>query len=168
MIEYFEIGVVANTHGLRGDLKIFPTTDDVRRFDLLKIALLEINGERKEIPIERIWYHKQFAMLKLQGIDDANAGQRLKGARILVHRDNALPLDDDEYYLADLLGLRVVSDLGEELGEIADVLFTGANDVYVVKNPQGEQILIPVIKKCVLNVDIAGGMVVVHLMEGLR
>jgi len=168
MTEYFEIGVIANTHGLRGDLRVFPTTDDRRRFDLLKTALIEQGAERFELEIQRVWYHKQFVMLKLAGIDDVDAAARLKGARVLIHRRDALPLAEDEYYLADLLGLRAITVDGEVLGEVADVLFTGANDVYVVKNDKGGQILLPAIKKCLLKIDIEKGEILVNLLEGLR
>jgi len=166
--EYFEIGKIAGTHGLKGDLRVFPTTDDKRRFELLDFLRIELREKTIEIKIERIWYHKQFVMVKLAGYDDATSAQTLKGGRVMIHRDQALPLEEDEYYLADLLGLRVFTEDGEDLGELTDVLFTGANDVYVVKNEAGAQILIPAIKKCVLDVDIAAGRVLVRLMEGLR
>jgi 16S rRNA processing protein RimM len=118
--------------------------------------------------VENVWYHKQFVMIKFGGIDDMNAAETLRGAEIKIDDSEALPLGEDEYYIRDLLGLRVVTDEGETLGELSDVLQTGANDVYVVKNKNDGQVLIPAIAQCVLDVDIGARAMTVHLLEGLR
>jgi 16S rRNA processing protein RimM len=168
MQEYFEIGKIVNTHGLRGDIKIYPTTDDVKRFEKLSELTIKLNGKEKREKIERLWYHKNMVMMKLVGVDDANAAAQLKSAVIIVPRAEALPLGNDEYYLSDLLGLAVNTQEGEALGTIADVLFTGASDVYIVRRDGVKDILIPAIKDCILNVDIEKKEMTVKLLEGLR
>lgn len=169
-MNYFEIGKIVNTQGLRGDVRVVPVTDDKTRFELLETALVRMGEQQKitEIPIERVWYHKGFVILKLQGVDDINAAEKLRGGVIVVSPELALPLDEGEYYLRDLLDMEVTTTDGERLGRITDVLQTGANDVFVVKNEGAKDLLIPHIKQCVVSVDVEGKMMVVELMEGLR
>ena len=168
-INYFEIGKIVNTQGIKGDVRVVPMTDDKTRFELLESVLVRINETKLlEIPIERVWYHKNFVMLKLQGVDDINAADQLRGGVIVVSPELALPLDDGEYYLRDLLDMKIVTTDGEELGIITEVLQTGANDVFVVKKEGCKDLLIPHIKKCVISVDVAGKTMLVKLLEGLR
>jgi len=167
-MDYFEIGKIVNTVGVRGELKIYPTTDDARRFDLLNdVNVVLESGQNVVFPIEKVRYHRNLVMLKLKGVDDKDKAEKLRGSTIVVARADALPLEADEYYIPDLVGLDVVAENGDVLGIIKDVLVTGANDVYIVKQPEGKDILIPAIKQCILNVDIAGGRIIVRLLEGL-
>lgn len=168
MDSYLRIGIITNTHALKGELKIKPTTDDPARFDNMSSITVLLKGERQSYNLNRVWHHKGMVMLKLAGIDDIDAAARLKGAEIIVSRAEALPLAEGEYYHADLLGLRVITDEGEELGTLSQIFDTGANDVYNVTPVQGKAILIPAIKQCILNVDIAAGVMTVHLLKGLR
>ena len=164
--DYFEIGVIVNTQGVKGEVRIFPKTDNPKRFDSLKALYLKEQG--KEYPLERVRYYKNLVIAKLLGIDDLNTAELLKGQTIIIPRELAMPLNDDEYYVADLVGLEVITTDGEALGILADVLFTGANDVYVVRKDGVKDLLLPAIKQCIVNTDIAGGRMVVRLLEGLR
>jgi 16S rRNA processing protein RimM len=165
---YLEIGRIVNTHGLKGDLRVMPSTDSIKRFELLNSIEVILNAQIISLEIERVWYHKHFVMLKFKGIDDATSAERYKTATIIIPKSLALPLEDDEYYIGDLVSMKVHEACGNELGTIIDVLFTGANDVYVVKNDEGKQILIPALKQCILKVDVANKLMIVKLLEGLK
>ncbi|MCL2376903.1 MAG: ribosome maturation factor RimM [Defluviitaleaceae bacterium] len=168
MNDYFEIGKIVNTVGISGEIKIFPTTDDAKRFGLLDTISIMLDGKLVEKTIRSVRYHRNLVMMKLEGIDDVNAATALRGGVIIVPRAQALPLEENEYYMKDLLGISVFAEDGEKLGVLADVLFTGANDVYVVKNSDAKDLLIPAISKCVLGIDIEGKRMTVRLLEGLR
>lgn len=168
MEDMLQVGVITQTHGIKGEVKVFPTTDDAQRFKKLKKVTLDNGKERRELEITSVKFFKNLVILKFKGIDDINEVEKYKKAALFVIREDAVPLGENEYFIADLIGLRVVSEEGEELGTLDDVLQTGANDVYVVKNDKGEEILVPAIKDCVKNVDIDGGEIILHLLPGLR
>lgn len=168
MQDLLQVGAVTSTHGLHGEVKVYPTTDDPKRYKKLKKVLLDMEKQRKEVEIERVRFFKNMVIVKFKGIDDINDVQHYKGAKLYVTRENAVPLAEDEYFAADLIGLLAVSDENEELGSVSDVLQTGANDVYVIQQPNGNELLIPAIKDCIKNIDISGGKMVVHLLPGLR
>lgn len=159
----FLIGKIVNTQGVHGEMRVIPTTDDITRFELLDSVFID----NTEYEIEKIRYHKQFVLLKLKGIDDMTAAEKYKTKEVRIPESLALPCDEDEYYVKDLYGMKVVDESGSELGEIKDIVFTGANDVYIVKPKAGKDILIPAIKDCVLRVDVPNKIMKVHLMEGL-
>lgn len=163
---YFEIGKIIGTHGLKGTLKVFPTTDDPKRFELLEKAIINIAGVTNEYSIKKVAYHKNIVLLTLDNIDDINAAEKLKGGTIIVEQKNAIPLDEDEYYNRDLYDMEVFTVSGEYIGVLEQIYITGANDVYgVVKD--GKEILIPAIKQCIIDVDVPNKKMVVKLMEGL-
>ena len=178
MTEYFQVGVITQTHGLRGEVKVFPTTDDPARFGQLEEVLLYppedkfgigIAAQEKPIrtlAIERARFFKQFVILKFRGLDRIEDVENLARCRLCVMRRDAAPLEENEYYIADLIGLSVEDEEGRDLGTLTDVLSTGANDVYVVKGPERE-ILIPAIRDCILSVDLPAGKMRVHLLAGL-
>jgi len=168
--DLLQVGAVTSTHGLRGEVKVFPTTDDPMRYKKLKKVFLEMEmkKQQKELEIERVRFFKNMVIVKFKGIDDINDVQQYKGAKLFVTREDAVPLGEDEYFAADLVGLLAVSDEREELGVVSDVLKTGANDVYVVRQPDGKELLIPAIKDCIQKIDISGGKMAVHLLPGLR
>ena len=168
MTDYFEIGKIVNTVGVMGELKIFPTTDDAKRFGLLDTISIMINGAIVEKTVEKVRYHRNLVMLRLNGVDNVDAANALRGGIIVVERANALPLAENEYYLKDLLGVSVCTEEGENLGVLRDVIFTGANDVYVVGSGDGKDLLIPAISQCILSVNIPDKQVIVRLLEGLR
>ena len=169
MTDYFSIGEIVNVHGIRGEIKILPATDDPGRFELLKEFEVFFKDCTKKYEVEHIRLQKSVVFAKLAGVDDRTAADRLKGGVIKVTRSNALPLDDDEYYQSDLLDMDVVTGDGEYLGQITQIIETGANDVYVVKPKEnGKNLLIPAIKECILSVSVADKKMTVSLLKGLR
>ncbi|NLK20985.1 MAG: 16S rRNA processing protein RimM [Epulopiscium sp.] len=169
MPDYIEIGKIVNTQGIKGDLRVIPTTDDPKRFELLECIYIEKKNELIKYEIERVWYHKQFVILKLKEIVSMNDGEALKNTIIKIPKELALPLEEDEYYIGDLYDMEVYTDEDEYLGKINDIIFTGSNDVYIVKNETDKkEILIPAIKQCILNINIEEKKMIVALMEGLR
>lgn len=168
MDDYFVIGDIVNTQGIKGEVRVIPCTDDESRFELLDSIFVEQKGKMKEFNIENVRYHKQFVLLKLEGIDDMTAAEKLKGSVVKIPPEDALPLEEGEYYIRDLYDMEVFTDEGEKLGILSDILFTGANDVYVVKAEKGKDILIPAIKECILDVDVENKKMTVKLLKGLR
>lgn len=168
MENYFVIGNIVNTQGIKGEVRVMPTVDDVSRFELLDHIFVDRKDNIKEYEIENVRFHKQFVLLKLKGIDDMTAAETLKGTVVKITEDMAVPCEEDEYYIRDLYDMEVVTVEGEKLGIISDVIFTGANDVYAVKNEEGKEILIPAIKDCIINVDVENNTMTVKLLEGLR
>ena len=167
MEKLFQVGVISSTHGVRGEVKVFPTTDDVKRFKKLKKVILDTGREHLPLEVESVKFFKQFAIVKFKGIDNINDIEKYKGKSLLVDREHAVKLKKDEYFIADMIGLRVITDDGEEFGTLKDVLETGANDVYIIDSVKHGEVLIPAIKQCVLDVDIENNKMVIHLMEGL-
>lgn len=167
MEELLKVGVITQTHGIRGEVKVFPTTDDAARFEDLKQVVLDTGKETIPLEIEHVKFFKQFVILKFKGYDSINDIERYKRCPLLVTRENAVLLEEDEYFIADMIGMKVVTDEGEDFGILKDVMETGANDVYVIEHPQAGQVLIPAIKECILDVDIPGKLMKIHVMDGL-
>lgn len=165
--QIFEAGQICNVHGLRGEVKILAWTDYPEKFEEFDHVLLKEKNEYIKIGIRSIKYQKSNIIAKLSGIDSVDDAEKLKGKTVYVERDQLGELDEG-FYISDLIGIDVITDEGENLGKISDVLQTGANDVYVVKNENGSEILLPVIDECVLSVDIDECVCRVHLLEGLR
>lgn len=165
--ERLQVGVIASTHGVRGEVKVFPTTDDVKRFRRLKEVLLDTGKEQLSLEIEGVKFFKQFAILKFKGIDNINDIEKYKGKSLFVTRENAVKLKKDEYFIADLIGLKILDEDGNDIGVLNDVMETGANDVYVIAMHDGRELLLPAIKQCVLQVDTENGFVKIHILEGL-
>lgn len=165
--EYFRIGVITSTHALKGDVKVFPTTEDPARFKELKDAFIHDGKGYMPVKITKASFFRQFVILHFEGKDRIEDVESLVKKEIYVDRAHAIPLEEGEYYISDLIGLSVYDeDDGRLLGELTDVLQTGANDVYVVTK-DGQEILIPVIEECIRKVDLETGEVHVHLLPGL-
>ena len=162
-----QVGVISSTHGVRGEVKVFPTTDDVKRFKRLKEVILDTGKEELMLKIESVKFLKQFVNLKFKGFDNINDIEKYKTKSLYVTRANAVRLRKDEYFIADLQGLTVIDEAEQVIGTLRDVMETGANDVYIVDMTDGREVLIPAIKECILNVDIEGGKIQVHIMDGL-
>jgi len=168
MDDLLKVGVITSTHGIRGEVKVFPTTDDPKRFLDLEEIILDTGKEKKTLSIQYVKFFKNMVILKFKEFDNINDVEIYRQKDLYVTREQAVPLEENEYFIADLIGLKAVSDEGEELGEIADVLQTAANDIYVIKKKGTLDLLVPAIRECVLSVNIAGGMVTLHLLPGLR
>ena len=168
MQEFLEIGQIVNTFGIKGQLKVKPFTDDMERFEELKTVYICKKNEMKKVEIEDVKYNKQCVLLKVKGIEDLTEAEKYKGLFLKIDRKDAKKLPKDTYFIADILGLEVYTDEGELLGKVDDIFPTGANDVYVVKNELGKQILLPSIPEVIKEIDLEKGKVIVHLIEGLR
>ena len=168
MQEYFEVGQIVNTFGIKGQLKVKPFTDDINRFEELKTVYICKKNEMKKVEIEDVKYNKQCVLLKVKGIEDLTQAEKYKGLFLKIDRKDAKKLPKDTYFIADILGLEVYTDEGELLGKVDDIFPTGANDVYVVKDKLGKQILLPSIPEVLKEIDLEKGKVIVHLIEGLR
>lgn len=165
----FQIGVITSPHGVAGEVNVFPTTDDPKRFKRLKEVILVQGKTEKVVAIESVKFFKQMVILKLSGYDDRDGVEKLRQCSLFVERDKAVRLQRDEYFIADLIGLKVLDDDkdGEEIGILEDVMTTGANDVYVIKLKDGRELLLPAIKQCVIDVNVEEGFVRIHILEGL-
>ena len=167
MENLLRVGVITSTHGVRGEVKVFPTTDDMNRFKKLKSVILDTGKEHKTLNIEGVKFFKNMVILKFKGFDNINDVEMWRQKDLLITRDQAVKLNPDENFIVDLIGLNVLTDEGETLGVMKDVLQTGANDVYIVKTAAGKEVLLPAIKDCILNVDLEKGEMLVHILPGL-
>ena len=167
MEKSLQVGVITATHGLKGEVKVFPTTDDPNRFRRLKEVILNTGREERVLEIEGVKFFKQMVILKFKGLDDIGDVEKFRRGTLSVTRENAVKLKRNEYFIADLIGMRVENEDGSELGTLQDVIATGANDVYDVRLSDGRQVLIPAIRECILSVDVEEGRMRVHLLDGL-
>lgn len=167
MENMLRVGVITSPHGIKGEVKVFPTTDDAKRFKELKKVILDTGKEYIPMEIEHVKFFKNMVILKFKGYDNINEIEKYKSKDLLITRDQAVDLAPDEYFITDLIGLAVVSDQGVELGTLKDVLETGANDVYVVAMKDGKELMLPAIGDCILNVDLEQRRMEVHVLEGL-
>ena len=167
MKEKLEVGQIVNTFGIKGFVKIYPYVDDISRFDNLKKVYIKSKKIDKELPIEEVIYHKNMVLIKFKGIETVEEAEKLKNAYVEIDREDAIPLEEGEYFIADLLGLDVYIDTGEKLGVLEDIYNTGSSDIYVVKNELGKQFLLPYIDEVIKKIDLENGRITVHLIEGL-
>ena len=167
MEDLLQVGVITQTHGVRGEVKVFPTTDDVNRFKKLKQVILDTGKETMPLEIQSVKFFKQFVILKFKGIDNINDIEKYKRCSLYVTREHAVPLEEDEYFIADMIGMEVCTEDGKIFGTLKDVIETGANDVYVIENAEHGEVLVPAIKECIRSVDIEKGQMMIHLMDGL-
>ncbi len=167
MENMLRVGVISSTHGVRGEVKVYPTTDDPNRFKKLKTVVLDISPEPVTLHIESVRFFKNMVILKFKEFQSLNEVERYKGKDLLIGREQAVKLGPDENFIIDLIGLKVVTDEGEDFGVLKDVLKTGANDVYIIQGKEGKEYLFPAIKQCILNVDLESRTILVHIMDGL-
>lgn len=167
MEDRLQVGVITQTHGVRGEVKVFPTTDDANRFTELKKVYLDTGKELLKLEIQNVKFFKQFVILKFKGIDNINDIEKYKRCPLLIDREDAVELEEDEYFIADLIGMDVVLEDGSAFGTLKDVLETGANDVYIINTKEHGEVLIPAIEECILDVDIEAKKMKIHLMNGL-
>ena len=176
MTEYFEVGVIVKAHGLKGEVNVFPTTDDPARFKKLKKVIVDTGREgKKELNIERVKLGSKFVIVKFKEFNDINEVERLRQKPLIIPREDAIKLEPGEYYLADLVGMKVVDEDGKELGILQQVIQTGANDVYEMKRTDidseagdvADTVMIPGISECVKNIDVENMVMTIHVMNGL-
>lgn len=167
MQEYLEIGQIVNTHGLKGYLKVVPFTDDINRFKTLKTVYIVFKNELLECEIEDVRFVKNLVNIKLSKIDDINEAEKYKGCYLKINRKDAKKLDENTYFIVDLIGLNVYDEQENEIGILEEIFQTGSNDVYVVKTADGKQILLPAISKVIKKVDIEQGKIIVDISQGV-
>ena len=167
MLPNLEVGQIVNTFGIKGMVKVMPFTDDIRRFDKLDKVYIEKNKSKKEYKIEEVKYHKNMVLIKFEGIDKIEQAEELRNSYWTVSRDSVEELEEGRYYIVDLLGLDVYTDEQVLLGTLDDIFNTGSNDIYVVKNKKGKQILLPAIEDVIKQVDLENKKIIVHLLPGL-
>lgn len=167
MQDILQVGAVTSTHGLAGEVKVFPTTDDPKRFKKLKKVLIDTGKGMRELEVAHVKFFKNLVILKFCGCDKIEDVMGFKGRDLYVTRENAVKLKKNEYFIADLIGMKVFLEDGTYLGMLAEVLQTGANDVYEVHMEDGREVLVPAIRQCILDVDIEAEKMTVHLLEGL-
>ena len=165
--EYFEIGQIVNTFGIKGFVKIVPYTDDLERFEELESVFVVKNKELIDMQIEEVKYHKNLVLVKFKGIEDINMAEKYKGCYIKIKREKARKLPEGTYFIADLIGMDVYDDKGNLLGKVDDIYNNKSHDIYVVKNDLGKQVLLPSTKEVIQSVDIDNGKIIVHLIDGL-
>ena len=167
MTKYLEIGQIVNTFGIKGMVKVKPFTDNIERFNNLEKIYIKNKSGQTEYKIQEVKYHKNMVLVKFEGIENPEQADLLRNAYLEVDREHAVPLEEGTYYIVDLIGLEVYTEEGKLLGKVDDIYNTGANDIYVIKDELGKQVLLPGIKDVIKNVDLEGGKITVHLIPGL-
>ncbi|MEE0397657.1 MAG: ribosome maturation factor RimM [Lachnospiraceae bacterium] len=167
MTDRLKVGVVTSVHGIKGEVKVFPTTDDSRRFKKLKQVYLDTGKEMLPLEIEGVKFFKQMVILKFKGYENPDDVMKFRQKELWIDRKDAVRLSKDEYFIADLIDMEVCDEEGKLIGTLKDVISTGANDVYAVETPEGKEVLFPAIRQCVLDVDTEARKMTVHVMEGL-
>ena len=166
MQKRLEVGHIVNTFVIKGEVKVTPFTDDINRFDDLKKVYVKTRKEDKLYKVENVRYHKNMVLLKLEGIENPEQAELLKNSYLEIDREDAIPLKEGQYFIVDLIGLDVYTDEGNLLGKVDDIYNTGANDIYVVKDELGKQVLLPGIKEVIKEVKL-DDKIIVHLIPGL-
>lgn len=167
MEDLLKVGVITTTHGVRGEVKVYPTTDEPERFLELDYVLLDTGRELRKLEIKNVKFFKNLVILKFKGVDNINDIEKYKGRDLWIPREEGQELEEDEYYIADLLGMSVVLEDGQEFGTLKDVMETGTNDVYIIDSAEHGEVLLPAIKECILDVDLEKNVMTIHLMKGL-
>ena len=168
MQEYFEVGKIVNTYGIKGFVKVVPYTDDITRFEKLKNVYIDFKGNLILMTIDEVSYSKGNVLLKFKEAPDINMVEKYKNSFIKIPRKDAVKLPKDSYFVADLIGLEVYTEEGRLLGKLDDIFKTGSNDVYVVKSEDGKQTLLPAIKDVIKNIDFENKKIIVNLLKGLE
>lgn len=161
------VGVITSPHGVHGEVNVYPTTDDIQRFKKLKKCYIDTKKELKPVEIDGVKFFKGMVILHFKDTDDRNIIEKFRQCDLLIDREDAVKLEEGEYFICDIIGFKVITDEGKDLGILEDVIQTAANDVYQVKTPEGKEVLIPSIKDCIINRDFEAGTVTVHLLPGL-
>lgn len=167
MDDLLRIGVITTTHGVRGEVKVFPTTDDARRFDDCDEVILVTKEEQMTLHVERVRYFKNLVIVKFKEFNDINQVETFRKCDIMVTREHAVSLEEGEFFLCDIIGAKVVEEDDTPIGTVTDVMETGANNVFVIQTEEGKEVLFPSIPECIRKVDVENQIVVAHIMPGL-
>lgn len=167
MQEMLEIGQIINTFGIKGFVKVIPFTDDIKRFDNLEKVYVKTKKEIKEYEIEEVKYHKNMVLIKFKGINKLEEANLLRESYLKIDRKDSIPLEEDAYFIVDLIGLEVYTEEGVLLGRLEDIFNTGSNDIYVVKDELGKQVLLPAIAEVIKEINVENKKIIVHLLNGL-
>lgn len=167
MQKNLEIGQIVNTFGIKGYVKVVPYVDDIERYNELKKVYVKTKNEIKEYEVEDVKYQKSMVLLKLKGVERVEEAEKLRNSFLEVDRENAIELEEGEYFIADLIGIPVITEEGKELGKLEDIYNRGSSDIYVVKDELGKQILLPAIEEVIKEINIEDNKIVVHIIEGL-
>lgn len=165
--KYFEIGQIVNTFGIKGMVKVNPFTDDISQFEKIQSILVDKKGNLIEMQIEEVKYSKNQILLKLKGIETIEEAERYRNCYLKLPREKARKLPEDTYFIADLIGLEVYTEEGKLLGNVEDIYNLGANDIYVIKDENEKQILLPATKEVIKQIDLEKEKIIVHLLKGL-
>ncbi len=161
--EKLEVGQIVNVFGIKGFVKLYPYVDNINRFDELKNVFIKNN----KFEIEQIKYQKNMVLIKFKGIETVEQAEKLRNSIVEIDRSDAIPLEEGQYFITDLIGLNVYLENGEKLGVLEDIYNTGSSDIYVVKNELGKQFLLPYIDDVIKNIDLDNEKITVHLIKGL-
>ena len=167
MTKYLEIGQIVNTFGIKGMVKVKPFTDNIERFSNLEKIYIKNKSGQTEYKNQEVKYHKNMVLIKFEGIENPEQADLLRNSYLIVDRETEEPLEPGRYYIVDMIGLDVFTDENEYLGKLEDIYNTGSNDIYVVKNELGKQVLLPAIEDVIKNIDMDNKKVIVHLIPGL-
>ena len=165
-LTHFRIGQIVNTQGLKGEVRVYPYVDDINRFDELENFYLDKNFNQ-EFEVERVRYKGNMVIMKIKGVDSVEMAERLKTKNLYVSRENSVDLDEDEFFIADLIGLDVFTVAGEKVGTLKVVLQYSANDVYVVKGDNDKEYLIPSTLKFVPEINIEEKKMIIDPIKGM-
>lgn len=167
MKKKLEVGQIVNTFGIKGFVKVYPYVNDVTRFNNLKYVYEKSKKEEKKLEIEEVKYQKNMVLLKFKGVETVEEAEKLRNNYLEIDRSDAIPLEEGEFFIADLIGLKVFLDTGEELGILEDIYNTGSKDIYVVKDKLGKSYLLPYIDEVIKKIDLDNSKIIVHIIEGL-
>lgn len=167
MEDLLRVGVLTKTHGLKGEVMLFPTSDDIERYKVLKECIIQNKRENIEVEVEYVKFFKQYVIIKFRGFDHINDIEKYMKSDLMVTRENAVKCEEGEYFICDLIGLSIVTDEGQTLGTLTNILETGANNVYEVTSETGKKYLLPVIDQCILSHDLEEKKIIVHILPGL-
>ena len=169
MEDFLRIGILSSPHGVKGEISVYPTSDELDRFSDLEEVYLDINGDLQPHKVEGCKYKKNMPVLKLEGLDDRNSIEGLRGVDVYVDKEHAIPLEEGEYFLADVIGFGVISDKDEsKIGVLEDYMENAADQViFIVKCLDGTTKYIPDVEEFVLSVDLDEKTMLVHLIEGM-
>ena len=165
--DWVVIGVVTAPHGVGGEIRVLPTTDFPERFGRLRECRLASGDQVITYKVRSVRPHRRFYLIRLAGVDDREAAQDLRNARLVIRRNEVMPLPEGHYYVFDLEGISVYTTLGEDVGALAEVVTGPANDIYVIRRAGRPDALIPAVRQVIKEVDVRNRRMVIDPIPGL-